>query len=107
MTVRTFVAASVTVAAAVWSSTALPATHKPAAPTTSYVVHAGDGGWWAIAKAHGVTLPQLLAANHAKTTTPVRVGETITLPKGAKAVKHAKPAPKTAKHAAETAPKAG
>ena len=46
----------------------------------TYVVRAGDGGWWRIAQTHGVTLSQLLAANHATTAAPIRVGQTVTLP---------------------------
>ncbi len=46
----------------------------------TYVVRAGDGGWWRLAQTHGVTLSQLLAANHATSATPIRVGQTLTLP---------------------------
>jgi len=52
---------------------------RKATPHT-YVVRAADGGWWRIAQTHGVTLSQLLAANHATTATPIRVGQTVTLP---------------------------
>ncbi len=46
----------------------------------SYVVRAGDGGWWRVAQAHGVTLSALLAANRATSATPIRVGQTVLLP---------------------------
>lgn len=66
-----------------WSAPrATATTHKPPS-THAYVVKAGDGGWWAIAKAHGVTMEQLLAANHANAGAPVKVGQTIALPPGA------------------------
>jgi LysM repeat protein len=46
----------------------------------AYVVRAGDRGWWRVAQAHGVTLSALLAANHATSATPIRVGQTVLLP---------------------------
>ncbi len=53
----------------------------------TYVVRTGDGGWWRVAQAHGVTVSQLLAANHATTATPIRVGQTVTLPAQARELK--------------------
>jgi LysM repeat protein len=62
-------------------SLAGPAFAAPRKATAhTYVVRAGDGGWWRIAQAHGVTLSQLLAANHATAAAPLRVGQTVTLP---------------------------
>jgi len=51
-----------------------------AAPTHAYVVRAGDGGWFQLARAHGTTMQHLLAANHATATTPVKTGQRIHLP---------------------------
>lgn len=60
---------------------ASPASAAPRKATAhTYVVRAGDGGWWRVAQAHGVTLSRLLAANHATAATPLRVGQTVTLP---------------------------
>jgi hypothetical protein len=59
-----------------------------------YVVRAGDGGWWQIARAHSVTMQQMLAANHATLATPVRAGQTIHLPQGShEPAAHAKAQP--------------
>ncbi len=66
------------------SGLAWSAPHKAQAPARSYVVRAGDGGWFKVAHAHGVSLSQLLAANKATTATPLRVGETLKLPPQAK-----------------------
>jgi hypothetical protein len=60
------------------ASSASAVSHK--AVGRPYVVRPGDGGWWKVAQAHGVTLPQLLAANHATAATPLRVGQTVMLP---------------------------
>ncbi len=49
-----------------------------AAPHT-YVVRANEG-WFQIAKSHGTSMKELLAANHATTATKLRVGEKIQLP---------------------------
>jgi hypothetical protein len=58
-----------------------PASAAPRRATAhTYVVRAGDGGWWRVAQIHGVTLSELLAANHATSTTPIRVGQTVMLP---------------------------
>jgi len=79
------IAAGLTAAGPAWSdpprptATAAP-TSAPKSAAHTYVVRAGDGGWSQIAKAHGVTMKQLLVANHATTTTPVRAGQTIRLP---------------------------
>jgi LysM repeat protein len=81
------------IVACLWGSTAWSAPRMPA--SHAYVVHAGDGGWWRIAVAHGVTMQQLLTANHATTATPVRAGQTIQLPASAHdPSKHTKPAAK-------------
>ena len=64
------------------------------APSRSYVVKQGDGGWFKVAQAHGTTMPKLLAANHASAGTPLKVGQHIALPIDAK---HARTAPKTAR----------
>jgi LysM repeat protein len=77
------------VSCAAFASAAPPTAKKPTvarapahtAPLThAYVVKAGDGGWFHLAQTHGITLPQLLTANHAKAETPVRVGQTIQMP---------------------------
>ena len=57
-----------------------------------YVVRNGDG-WWQIAHTHGVTMQQILTANHATATTPVRSGQTIHLPPGTHEPVHAKAQP--------------
>jgi LysM repeat protein len=57
---------------------ALTATLAWAAPRT-YVVHANEG-WFQIAKSHGTTMRELLAANHATTGTKLHVGQKIQLP---------------------------
>jgi len=88
-------------AGSVWSAPA------KAAPTTyGYVVRAGDGGWWAIAHAHGVPMDRLLAVNHATAATPVRVGQAVKIP-GARPspAKHVvKPAVKKPAHSTTTKP---
>jgi LysM repeat protein len=61
-----------------WAASAPHA--RTTGPAKTYVVHAGDGGWWRVAQAHGVSLPQLLAANHATSATPLRVGQSVNLP---------------------------
>jgi len=66
------------------SGLAWSAPHKAQAPARTCVVKAGDGGWFKLAHAHGVSLSQLLAANKATTATPLRVGETVKLPPQAK-----------------------
>ncbi len=72
-----------------------------AAPARSYTVKSGDGGWSQLAKAHGTSMPRLLAANHATAGTPVKAGQRIQLPAGSRdAHSHAAathPTP-TAKH---------
>jgi hypothetical protein len=52
---------------------------RPAQARTM-VVRSGDGGWWQIARAHGTTVPHLLAANHATLATHVKVGDHLRLP---------------------------
>jgi len=97
MKVRYLAYIAILVTAAVWADTAWSApTAKPATPPThAYVVRQGDGGWWKLAHGQGVTLAQLLAANHATTATPLRVGQTIRMPAPIRdAAKHAKHAPK-------------
>lgn len=86
------------------SGLAWSAPHKAQAPAArTYVVKAGDGGWFKVAQEHHVSLSQLLAANKATTATPLRVGQTLKLPAQAKdapgaakatAAKTAAPAPK-------------
>jgi LysM repeat protein len=67
------------------SGLAWSAPHKAQTPAArTYVVKAGDGGWFKVAQAHHVSLPQLLAANKATTATPLRVGQTLKLPPQAK-----------------------
>jgi LysM repeat protein len=68
---------------------------KPA-PAHAYVVRAGDGGWFQIAHAHGVTMQQLLAANHATATTRVMAGQKINVPATVKAKARAAAPPKHA-----------
>ncbi|HEY8090865.1 MAG TPA: LysM domain-containing protein [Polyangiaceae bacterium] len=69
---------------------AVSASHAPA---KSYVVKQGDSGWFQVAKAHGTTMPRLLAANHANAGTPLHAGQRINLPVDGKAT----PAAKTAR----------
>jgi LysM repeat protein len=82
------IAAGLAVAGPAWSdpprasATAAPAP-TPKSTARTYMVRSGDGGWSQIAKSHGVTMKQLLAANHATTATPVRAGQTIHLPASA------------------------
>jgi LysM repeat protein len=52
--------------------------------TSGYQVVAGDF-WIRIAKLHGITLKQLLAANNARSTTPIYPGRTVCLPAGVQA----------------------
>jgi LysM repeat protein len=96
MNVRHLAAIAVVSSLVVGSGVAWAAPHKPQAHT--YVIKAGDSGWWKVAQTHNVTLPQLLAANHATTATPLRVGQTVKLPPQAHdPSKASKPAaPKTA-----------
>jgi LysM domain len=62
-------------------------------PTHAYVVKAGDGGWFQIAHAQGVTMQQLLQANHATTTTRVNAGQKLNVPGKAKPKVAARPTP--------------
>jgi hypothetical protein len=67
------------------SGLAWSAPHKAqTAAARTYVVKAGDGGWFKVAHAHGISLSQLLAANKATTASPLRVGQTVKLPPQAK-----------------------
>ncbi|HEY3815993.1 MAG TPA: LysM peptidoglycan-binding domain-containing protein [Polyangiaceae bacterium] len=66
------------------SAKTAPATNTKAAPARSYVVRAGDGGWFQLAKARGTTMPKLLAANHATAATPLKTGQHIRLPADAR-----------------------
>jgi LysM repeat protein len=63
-----------------------------ASPAKSYVVKAGDGGWFQLAQSHHTTLPKLLAANHANASTPVNAGQRIQLPADARTPAKAKTA---------------
>jgi LysM repeat protein len=79
---------------AAWSAPRLhkrvAAAHASRAPARgTVVVHAGEG-WYQIAKAHGVTMQQLLAANHATPATKLDAGQVLRLPAGAHATAHAK-----------------
>ena len=97
---------AVLVAAGLWAPVAWSAPHKATA-THAYVVKAGDGGWWAIAHAHGMTMEQVLAANHANAGTPVRAGQTIQLPAAPRdPAKHAKTTAAAPKKAARPTPPA-
>jgi LysM repeat protein len=97
MNVRHLAAIAVVSSLVVVSGLAWSAPHRPQVPR-SYVVKAGDSGWWKVAHAHNVSLSQLLAANHATTATPLRVGQTVKLPP------QAHDTPKAAKPATATAP---
>lgn len=93
MKIRYLAYIAVVVTMAIWAGTAWSAPRKPT--THAYIVRTGDGGWWKVARAHGVTLQQLLAANHATAATPLKVGQTVQMPATAhEAGKAAKPAPK-------------
>jgi LysM repeat protein len=61
-------------------------------PSRSYVVKHGDSGWFQVAKAHGTTMPKLLAANHANAGTPLHAGQRINLPADGKTTHAAKTA---------------
>ena len=105
MNVRPVLYVAVLVTAGLWAGTVWSAPAK-AAPTHPYVVHAGDGGWWAIAHAHGVPMDRLLAANHATLASPVKVGQTLQMPGAARPAKAAAaPAPAIAKPTAKPATK--
>jgi LysM repeat protein len=98
------VAASMLVAGTASAAQTPPAKTAPAktAPARSYTVKSGDGGWSQLAKAHGTTMPRLLATNHASAGTPVKAGQRIQLPAGSRdAHSHAAaphPTPTAAKH---------
>jgi LysM repeat protein len=83
------------------SASQVASSKAPSART--YVVRAGDGGWLQIAKAHGVTMPHLLAANHATPATRVVAGEKIALPPAPKSKAKSAVRPPT-KHAPALAP---
>jgi LysM repeat protein len=74
------IAAVVTACAFVTESAWAKAAPTKAAPGRSYVVRAGDGGWFQLARAHGTSMQHLLAANHATTTTSLKTGQRIHLP---------------------------
>ncbi|MGD0524434.1 MAG: LysM domain-containing protein [Polyangiaceae bacterium] len=94
--VTAVVTASVLVAGTASAAQTPPAKTAPAksAAAHSYVVKSGDGGWSQLAKAHGTTMPRLLAANHATAATPVKAGQRIQLP----AATHAAPSHAATKH---------
>lgn len=77
--------------------------------TTGYKVVTGDF-WIRIAKLHGISLRQLLAANNARTGTPIYPGRTVCLPAGVQArtrpAPAAAPATTVAPTRSTTAPKA-
>jgi LysM repeat protein len=92
MKIRYLAYVALVVTMAVWADSAWSAPAPRKAVTHAYVVRTGDGGWWRIAHTHGIAMAQLLAANHATTTTPVRTGQTIQLPASAHETnKRAKP----------------
>ncbi|MEM9281573.1 MAG: LysM peptidoglycan-binding domain-containing protein [Verrucomicrobiota bacterium] len=57
-----------------------PVVAKPAVQE-KYVLVSGDNPW-AIAKAHGITLPELLAVNEIKDDKDMKVGDVLNLPVG-------------------------
>ena len=77
-----------------------------AAAARSYVVRPGDGGWFQLARAHGTSMQQLLAANHATAATPLKTGQRIHLPTDARdehgraAIAHPTLHPTQARHVA-------
>jgi LysM repeat protein len=77
-----------------------PVSHRPRTCSTGYRVRPGDF-WIRIAQLHRLTLRQLLAANNARTTTPIYPGRTVCLPPGVQPVS----APQPAAKAPSTTPK--
>jgi LysM repeat protein len=57
------------------------------AATKFYVVRPNEG-WYQVAKSHGVTVKELLAANHSTLATKLHAGQRLQMPTAA----HAKPA---------------
>ena len=104
--------------------TAVPPKPKPAPPQPkpapapvakpvekkpqTYVIQSGDNPW-AIAKAHGVDLAELMKINDIKDAKNLKIGDTLILPEGVKSKNKGKaPAPKAPeKKVAEEAPKDG
>ena len=100
--VAALVVGGVLVEGAASAATPAKATVAKTAPSKSYVVKPGDGGWFQLAQSHHTTMQHMFAANHATAGTPVKAGERITLPADAKDP----PKAKTASAKAPTAKRA-
>jgi len=90
-----------------------PAPVAPAAPPVArpveqkkYVVKAGDNPW-KIAKAHGISLEELLKANEIKDSKKLAIGDVLLLPPGVESKGAPAPAAKPAPAALAPAPAAG
>lgn len=82
-----------------------PPVAQPVEPK-KYVVKAGDNPW-KIAKAHGISLEELLKANEIKDSKKLAIGDVLLLPAGVESKGAPAPAAKPAPAAPATAPAAG